>query len=127
MFSQAFAFDQVLCWDISASYLDDEDDSYYSGYVSSYVGTMFDNSGGGRLCDDHDNEIKLMKSTLAVQAVQIAELRAIVTNLQGWKQKVRHGTDHLSTHRVSMGDEEEHGHMRGFNEVYGAELAAVPA
>ena len=51
------------------------------------------------------------------QAVQMAELRAVVDTVKGWKHKVRQGTDHLSTHRISMGDQDEHGHMRGFNEV----------
>jgi hypothetical protein len=54
------------------------------------------------------------------QAVQIAELRAVVDNVKGWKHKVRQGTDHLSTHRISMGDQNQHGHMRGFNELTGA-------
>ena len=54
------------------------------------------------------------------QAVQMAELRAVVDTVKGWKHKVRQGTDHLSTHRISMGDQDEHGHMRGFNEVNGA-------
>jgi len=53
-------------------------------------------------------------------AVQMAELRAIVANVRGWKHKVRQGTDHLSTHRIRMGDQDEHGHMGGFNEVNGA-------
>ena len=54
------------------------------------------------------------------QAVQMAELRAVVDTVKGWKHKVRQGTDHLSTHRISKGDQDEHRHMRGFNEVNGA-------
>ena len=114
MFRETFAFDRVLCWDIPNNtdkvYDNVElletlygiEDDIYSGSWS-----MFDNSPG-RLCDDRDQELKQMKS-------ENAELRAIVENLQGWKQKVRHGTDKLSTHKISNHDEDAH--LRGSNEA----------
>ena len=111
MFSGATAFDQVLCWDLPlhTDHVDDDVINYesFGGGFDSGSETMFENSPG-RLCDDRDQELKRMES-------EIAELRAIVENLQGWKQKVRHGTDKLSTHKISHHDEDAH--LRGSNEA----------
>ena len=80
MFSGASAFDQVLCWDvpIHTDHVDDDviNDESFGGGFDSGIGDMF-NDSPGRLCDDRDHELERMKS-------EIAELRAIVENLQGF-------------------------------------------
>jgi hypothetical protein len=72
-----------------------------------------------RISDQHSFTEDLT-AVVEDHAVQMAELRAVVDTVKGWKHKVRQGTDHLSTHRISMGDQDKHGHMRGFNELSGA-------
>jgi hypothetical protein len=112
MFSMAYAFDQVLCWDIPYITAQVDDDLVHDSYgygIQSDRRSMF-NDSPGRLCDDRDYELKRMES-------ENAELRAIVNNVQGWKQKVRHGTDKLSTHKTSHGPKHAHGHLRGSDEA----------
>jgi uncharacterized coiled-coil protein SlyX len=50
-------------------------------------------------------------------AVQMAGLRAVIDTVKHWKQKVRHGTDKLSTHKVTTGDKQQQGNMRGSDEM----------
>jgi hypothetical protein len=57
---------------------------------------------------------------IANQAAQIEELSALMRHLKGWKNKVRHGTDQLSTHKITTGDKHQQGHMRGFDEIHEA-------
>jgi hypothetical protein len=60
---------------------------------------------------------------IANQAAQIEELNSLVNHVKGWKNKVRHGTDRLSTHKITTGDKHQQGHMRGFDEIHEASTA----
>ena len=61
-----------------------------------------------------------LTATVEDHAVQMAELKAVVDTVKGWKQKVRHGTDQLSTHKVTTGDKQQQRNMHGFDEMIGA-------